>query len=385
MFYDFDYNHPVNVHFGKNALEHLPEEIKKADTNKVMLVYGGGSIKRNGVYDEITGVLKAAGIEWVDFGGNVKPLYQNILKAVELCKEENVGCVVGIGGSTCMDMAKVIACGAANDGNLWEYIKGAPRANKGLRIGAIPTYPSGGSETSRGAVVDDEETGGNGTLYDAIPDFSIVNPEYAYTLDKLTTAYGAAITMQQVSLNYLEGDSPISEHLIEGLLDTIRESAEASLENPECYEARANQALASLYGTNGIPSLGMSRTWAYNLYEYVGIIRRLLKISYRQTFTIIFPCWLKAEAKYHGAAVKRYMVKIWGVDPSLSEADAAAEGAKRITEYYEKIGLPMKYNIVANVPMPSKAEIIAATEAEYVDVMLPMDEIVAMYEECMDL
>ena len=383
MFYDFNLNHPVNIHFGKGALNYLADEIKVAG-NKAMLVYGGGSIKKTGVYDKITGVLKEAGIEWVDFGGCVKPWYADILKAVDICKKEGVDCVIGIGGSTCMDMAKVIAAGAANDGDLWEYIKGAPRANKGLRIGAIPTYPSGGSETSRGAVVDDQETGGNGTMYGVIPDFSIINPEYAYTLDAKNTAYGAVIAFMQISLNYFTGDSPISERLIEGLLDTIRDSVKVSIEKPEDYQARANQALASIYGTNVMPSLGKSREWVYNVYDYIGIIRRQLGISYRETFSIIFPYWLKAEAKYHGDEIKNYMVKIWGVDANLSEEEAVDEGSKKIIDFYESIGLPMKYNLVAKT-MPSKEQLIKATEAEYYDGMMPMNEIVQLFEACMEL
>ena len=338
MMYDFSYNHPINVHFGKTALNHLAEEVQKAGS-KVMLVYGGGSIKRNGVYDQITGALKEAGIDWVDFGGNVKPWYAEVLKAVDIAKREKVDCVIGIGGSTCMDMAKVIAYGAANDGiDLWDYISGKKERLPGcLRIGVIPTYPSGGSETGKGAIVDDEETGANGTLYGFIPDFSIINPEFAYSLDAKSTAYGAVITLMQISLNYFTGDSPISERLIEGLIDTIRDSVKIAIADPKNYEARANQALASIYGTNAIPSLGKSREWVYNVYDYIGIIRRQLGISYRETFSIIFPYWLQAEAEYHGEEIKNYMVKIWGVDANLPEKEACAEGAKRIIAFYESL------------------------------------------------
>ena len=198
-------------------------------------------------------------------------------------------------------------------------------------------------------------------------------------------AYGAVITLMQISLNYFTGDSPISERLIEGLIDTIRDSVKIAIADPKNYEARANQALASIYGTNAIPSLGKSREWVYNVYDYIGIIRRQLGISYRETFSIIFPYWLQAEAEYHGEEIKNYMVKIWGVDANLPEKEACAEGAKRIIAFYESLGLPMKYNLVAKKPMPSREELIKATEAEYYSNMMPMEKIVAMYESCMDL
>ncbi|MCI8631819.1 MAG: iron-containing alcohol dehydrogenase [Firmicutes bacterium] len=383
---DYSFNHPINVHFGKSALSKMPDEIKKK-TNKVMLVYGGGSVKANGTYDAIIKTLKDAGISYVDFGGITKPYLGNVKEGIKLARAEKVGCIIGIGGSTCMDMAKVIAFGAENeDEYLWDYISGkmSTAGKPRLLIGAVPTYPSGGSETGKGAIVDDEVTGANGTLYGFIPDFSILNPEFSYTLGKLSTAYGAMVTFIQISLNYFTGNSPISERLIEGLCDTIRESLEIALEDPTNYNARANQTHASIFGTNAVPSLGKDRTWTYNIYDYVGVIRRKLGIAYRETFTVIFPYWLRAETKYHADEIKKYMVNIWGANERLSASAACEEGVQNIIAYYKKVGLPTKYNDI-KTEMPSKEELIAAIEAEYADNMMPPDEVVVLFQDCMNL
>lgn len=380
---DFHFKVPMNVYFGKNAMENMPAEIKP-HTNKVMLVYGGGSIKRNGAYDQIISVLNNAGIEYVDFGGNTNPWYSNVLKGVELARKENVGCVIGIGGSTCMDMAKIIAVGVKHD-NLWEKLTSDPYTadQPRLLVGAIPTFPSGGSEAGFGAEVDDEKTGKHGSLYAFAPDFSILNPEFSFTLDPLATAYGAMVTFIQVSLNHLGGEFALTERITEAILDVIRESAETAIKEPENYEARANQMYASTFGTNGIPAKGKEIGWSYEMYDYSGVMRKLMGLAYRQGFTVIFPSWLKAEAKYHGEEVKKYLVRVWGVDDSLPTAEACEKGVQIIKDYFVSLGIPMKYN--AYGPLPTDEEMIAAVEREGMYNPMPMDEILAMFKDAMDL
>ena len=350
-----------------------------------MLVYGGGSIKRNGAYEQITAVLKAANIEYVDFGGNTNPWFGNVEKGVELAKAENVGCVIGIGGSTCMDMAKIIAVGAKHD-NLWDMLTGVipvDGSEDRLMIGAVPTFPSGGSEADAAAEIDNEKTGGHGAFYAYYPDFSILNPEFSYTLDPLATAYGAMVTFIQSSLNHMEGESAISERFTEGLLDVIRDSAETAIKEPTNYEARANQMYASVHGTWGIIGLGKEMTWTYSMYDYSGIMRKLMGLSYRQGFTVIFPSWLKAMAKYHGEEVKKYLVRVWNVDENLTVETTCELGVQIIKDYFVSLGIPMKYN--AYGPLPTDEEMIAAVEREGMSDPLPMDEILAMFKDAMDI
>ncbi|MBQ3077879.1 MAG: iron-containing alcohol dehydrogenase [Clostridia bacterium] len=379
---DFQFNVPANLYLGKDALTHLPEEVKKR-TNKVMLLYGGGSIKRNGAYDAITKTLAEAGIEWVDFGGNTKALWSGIVKGVELAKREQVGCVIGIGGSTCMDMAKIVAFGAVNEG-LLDYMTGRKQRDGSeprLLIGAIPTFPSGGSEAGFGAGVDDDESGTSLDLYGYVPDFAILCPEFSYSLDAAATALGAMVTFVQVSINHMGGVSALSERITEGVLDVIRNSVEVAMLDPTNYEARANLMYASAYGTNGIPSRGKDLSWGYEIYNYSGIMRKLMGLSYRQNFVLFFPSWLKAAAKYHAEDIRKYMVRVWGVDADLPAPLACEVGVMRMKRYFAGLGIPMRYRDYGE--LPTREQLIAGIEAEGVENPLPMEELIAMFEDCM--
>lgn len=381
---DFNFSTSIKFYFGKNAMNELAGLVKP-HTNKVMLVYGGASAKSNGAYAAVTDKLTEAGIAYVDFGGNRIPSYQQALKAIDICVKENVGCVIGIGGSVCMDMAKVIAFGAKHaDEDLWhcfydviEYDEDEPH----LLVGAIPTYPSGGSEADTAAEIDNEETGQHGSLSGIGPDFSILNPEFSYTLDKEATAYAALTTFVQVSTAYLGGSSPISEKMSESVLEIILDSMRAALDNPEDYDARAGQMWASALCTMGILSCGKD-LWGYSIYSEIEVIRQAMGISYRQAITVLFPRWLKAHSASHGEDVRHYLVSVFGVDGSLSVEEAVNEGVQRIIELFESFGLPMTYNAFGKVPSPEQLEEgYARAEEEF---SLSKEEIMKMYMECFD-
>ena len=379
---DFHFQTPINLYVGKNSLQAMPGMIKPF-TDKVLLVYGGGSIKRNGAYDAITSVLNAAGIECVDFGGNTKALYSNVVKGVALARQENVGCVIGVGGSTCMDMAKIIAFGAKND-DLGAYMTGEKKRTfqeDRLLIGAIPTFPSGGSDAGFGAGVDDDETGESLDLGGYVPDFSILNPEFAYSLDPVSSAYGAMVSFVQISINHMGGSCAISERITEGLLDVIRESLAVAQKDPSNYEARANQMYAATFGTNGIPGKGKDLSWTYGVYNYSGIPRKLMNLPYRKSFVVFYPSWLKAASKYHSEDIKKYMVRVWDVDAALDAQEACAVGVQKMKDYYESIGIPSHFRSYGK--LPTKQELIRAIEAEGIYNPMPMDEIIAMFEDCM--
>lgn len=379
---DFNFSTPANIYFGKDSVKEISSIVREY-THKVMLVYGENSAKKNSAYSAVTNALEANGISWVDFGGNTVPSYQKALEAIEICKEEQVGCVIGIGGCTCMDLAKVIAFGVKND-DLWGYLsfeKPLTGKEEHLLIGAVPTYPSGGSEADEAAEIDNLKTGEHGSLYGIYADFSILNPEFTYTLDKMNTAYAAMVTFAQASVCYLGGYSPIAEGFTRTVLDIIRSSVKTALKDPMDYDARAGQMWASALATMGILSCGKDKSWAWSLYSDLEIIRKCMDIPYRQAFTVLFPRWLKAKAVRHGDDVRRYMVSIMGVDGSLPVDRAVEEGTQRIIEMFTENGLSMFYNAFGEIPTKEELEKeaeIAAAENE-----LGASEIVSMFMECM--
>lgn len=377
---DFYYSNPSHFYFGKSAIEELPALIGE---HKVMLVYGGGSAKVNGVYNAITRVLKENQISWIECGGNTEPSYQKALEAIELCKTEKVGCVLGIGGCTCMDLAKIIAFGVKNK-NLWSYLSfETPVTGKEdhLLIGAVPTYPSGGSEADEAAEIDDLERGVHGSLYGIHADFSILNPEFTYSLSQEQTAYAAMVTFAQASICYLGGYSPIAEGFTRTVLDEIRNSVQTALSDPENYEARATQMWASALTTLGILSCGKDKSWAWSFYSDLEIIRQCMPLSYRQAMTVLFPRWLEAQAVHHGDDVRRYMVSIMGVNGGLPVQSAVQEGVQRLIDLFESVGLPMTYRAFGKTPTQDELE--SASAAAEQDSALSKEELTGMYLACM--
>lgn len=250
-----------------------------------------------------------------------------------------------------------------------------------LLIGAVPTYPSGGSEADEAAEIDDQERGEHGSLYGIHADFSILNPEFTYSLSKEQTAYAAMVTFAQASVCCLGGYSPIAEGFTPTVLDAIRTSVKIALSDPKNYQARAAQMWASALTTLGILSCGKDKSWAWSIYSDLEIIRRCMPISYRQAITVLFPRWLEAQAVHHGDEVCRYMMSVLGVDGSLPAENAVREGARRLVDLFESVGLPMTYDAFGKTP--TQEELEAAAAAEHDSSSLSQEELTNMYLACM--
>lgn len=340
---NFSYNNPVIIHFGSGALEKLSEEIKKYG-EKVLLVYGGNSLKSSGNYEKITDVLIKNQISYVDFGGNITPSYTKVLEAIKISKQENVDVVLGVGGSSCMDMAKVIAFGVKND-NLWDYLSGEilPNDREMLPVGEIPTFPSGGSEVDAAAEIEDHERGLRGSLYGRYPSFAILNPELTYSVNQKDTAYGALVTLAQAFSSYFRGTSRIAEGFSETVMRTILDNVSIVLKNPSDYEARANLMWASAVTTSGMLRCGKESAWS--LYGCETIAEELFNVKYREAVAVIFPKWLRAISKYYNDAVYNYAVNVIKVDASgKSKTQIIKEGIAATQNIFSQYGIADTYN-----------------------------------------
>ena len=350
MINNFHYHNPCDIYMGDDVLNKLPELI---GDRRVLLITGGMATRASGIVDDVGSILTENDIEWVELGGSSVPAYERVLSALRVCNEADIGCVIGIGGCSCMDLAKIIAFGACNEEDLWDYLSGKKELRGDedhLQIGVIPTYPSGGSEADSAAEVDDLESGDHGSLYGIFPDFSLLNPEYTYTLNKEQTAYAAAVTFVQVSVNYLGDYSPIAEGMTKSVLKELMKSTAVAMRDPRNYDARATQMRASALSSMGILSCGKGDSWSWDIYSDMDPITKVMDLSYRQAITILFPRWLVAQAQYHGDDVRRYMVDIMGVDPLLPIEEAVLEGAEKIIDYFISLGLPMNYGSVGILP-----------------------------------
>lgn len=307
----FFYNNPVKVYFGTDSVMELARALKKSRKKNLMLVYGKNAIKSNGAYDKIVDCLKDFNL--IDFGGVADPEFSYVSKGIKLAKEKQVDTIIGIGGCTCMDIAKIISFGVFHS-DLEDYLKisKVPKNSEKLTIATIPTYPSGGSEINAASEVDNLPDGSHGSLYGVYADYTCLNPEFTYSLDSENTAYAAIVTFIQASINYLGGSSEISEGLTKTVLAEVLSSLKTCIANPNDFNARGNQMWASAMTTMGILSCGKDNSWSYSIYEEVEYFRRLMGLSYRKALTVFFPRWLLSRAKYHENDVYKYVVEILG-------------------------------------------------------------------------
>lgn len=329
---DFVFNAPVKVFFGKNAHENLSDI---CGGKKVLLVYGGNSLKANGTHGKLTEALKDATV--FDFGGNTRPDFKKVKEAVDICRKNGVEIVIGAGGSSCMDMSKMIAFGAANDVDLWQFVKerdSRPDA-KHLPIVLIPTFPMGGSEVDGASEIDDFETGEHGAIYDMWGNYAILNPEFTYGLGKNATAYGAIATLVQLATKFV-GNFTVSREFTKTLILNTLKQLDAAIKNPQDYEARADLMWAASMGTMGILDCGKTYGYGDDFFNVEGIGEELCGIQYREAICIIFPHWLKALAKRHEDDVLEMM--------SLFGASGIDEGVQKITEMFEDYGIKVHYD-----------------------------------------
>ena len=329
---DFTFNAPVKIFFGRNAHDNLDDLCKG---KKVLLVYGGNSLKANGTHGKLMEALKNAAV--FDFGGNTRPDFKKVEEAVEICKKNNIDIVIGAGGSSCMDMSKMIAFGAANDVDLWAFVKerdSRPDA-KHLPVILIPTFPMGGSEVDGASEIDDFETGEHGAIYDMFGNYAILNPEFTYGLGKTATAYGAFATIVQLSTKVV-GNFTVSREFSKTLIQTVLKQLDVAVKDPNNYEARADLMWAASMGTMGLLDCGKTYAYGDDFYNVEGIGEELCGIQYREAICIIFPHWLKGLAKRHKDDILDFM--------GLFGASDIEEGVQKITAMFESYGIKMHYD-----------------------------------------
>ena len=376
--FSFQFHNPGKCFFGKDAIKELPGLVKG---KKVILVYGCNSAKKNNALASTIAVLNESKIPFVEFGGNSFPDIKKIEEGAAICRKEGVDCVIGIGGCVCMDMAKVIAFGAKND-NIWSYCDGGNSAStkERLLVGAIPTYPAGGSEADDAAEVENTELGESGTFCGVFNDFSILNPEFTYTLDKVGTTYVAMVAFTQASVCYLGGDCKMTNSFNKTIIDTVMSSLEILLKDPQNYDARSNQMWASALITSGLLYCGKPDLWSMSIYTEMNLVLSLMKLTYRQALTVLFPRWLKAKAAHHQADAARYFIDILNVDSSLPPQEIIEQGLKKLSELYTSNGLEMSFSAFAELPSDEKIrECIKKTESPD----LSEEELFQMVKECL--
>ena len=340
---NFDYQTPTRLIFGKGVIEKLPGVMAKFG-KKILLTYGGGSIKKIGLYQKVHELLKGYDIvELPDIQPN--PKYDpSVLDGVRLCKEHQVDVILAVGGGSVLDCSKAIAAGACYDGDPWDLISYKVKAKAALPIVDIITLAATGSEYDAGGVISRTETNDKIGYIDRLlyPAVSFLDPVYTFTVNKKQTAAGIADAMNHVMEQYFVEDATLlNDGFCESMFRSLMVNGRKCLENPEDYTARAEMMLACTYGCNGILALGNSPSgWPCHGIEHA--LSAYYDITHGWGLAIITPRWMKHILNERTLPrFVKYGINVFGIDENLDKWEIANKAIDETYAFFESIGIPM--------------------------------------------
>lgn len=340
---NFDYVTPTRLIFGKGVISKLPETLKPLG-KKILLTYGGGSIKKIGLYDEVMNLLKD--FEIVELSGiQPNPKYDpSVLDGVRLCKENDVDVILSVGGGSVLDCSKAIAAGAKYDGDPWDLITYKVPTKAALPIVDIMTLAATGSEYDAGGVISRTDTNdkiGYVSPY-LYPVASFLDPTYTFTVPKKQVAAGCADAMNHTMEQYFVKDATLlNDGICEANLKSLMENTKAILKNPEDYNARAEFMLDCTYGCNGILSLGNSGSgWPCHGMEHA--LSAYYDITHGEGLAIITPRWMKHILNENTVdRFVKYGINVFDIDKNQDKYEIANQAIDATYNFFESIGIPM--------------------------------------------
>ncbi|WP_026582171.1 iron-containing alcohol dehydrogenase [Bacillus sp. J33] len=342
---NFTFYNPTKLIFGKGQIDQLQKEIPQYG-NKVLVVYGGGSIKRNGLYDKVMAQLDEMDAEVFELSGvEPNPRISTVRKGVDICRNEGIDFLLAVGGGSVIDCTKAIAAGAKYDGDAWDLVIKKAFASEALPFGTVLTLAATGSEMNAGSVITNWETNekyGWGSPV-TFPKFSILDPENTYTVPRDQTVYGIVDMMSHVFEHYfhLEENTDFQDRMCESLLITIMETAPKLLENLESYEHRATILYSGTMALNGILNMGYRGDWATHNIEHA--VSAVYDIPHGGGLAILFPNWMKHNLNVKPERFKQLAVRVFNVDPAgKTDEEAALEGIEKLREFWNSIGAPSR-------------------------------------------
>lgn len=340
---NFDYSIPTKIFFGRDKINVLGQQLKLYG-NKVLLVYGGGSIKRNGIYDRIVSILNESGISFWELPGvEPNPRIGTVRKGAELCRENSIDIVLAVGGGSSIDCAKVVAAGRYYEGDAWDIVVDPGKIDKVLPIASVLTIAATGSEMDSTAVITNPETNDKiGTKHPYMaPKFSILDPVYTFTLPAKQTAAGTADIMSHIFESYFEKTQGayLQNRMAEALLKTCIKYGATALKEPENYEARANLMWASSLAINGLIRYGKASVWSVHPIEHV--LSAYYDITHGVGLAILTPHWMKYVLDDTTVdKFAEYGVNVWGLDGNQDKYLIANAAIEKTREYFISLGIP---------------------------------------------
>ena len=343
---DFAFQNPTKIYFGRKALSNLSTEVQKYG-KRILLVYGGGSIKRSGLYDRIMEILNGIGVQVWELGGvQPNPRLSLVYTGIEMCREHDVQLVLAVGGGSAIDTGKAIVNGVCYDGDVWDLFTGKGSMSEVRPLGTIVTIPAAGSEMSSSCVITREEDqckkGRNVPLN--FPKFSILNPEDSFTLPRYHVACGIVDIMAHMMERYFTQVENVEliDRMTEAALITVIHNAPVTLAEPTNYDARAEITWAGSLAHNTLLQTGRIGDWASHKLEHE--LSALYDIAHGAGLAIVFPAWMKYTLPRGGAKkLAQFATRVFGVPEDFgSEEEIAAEGIRRLEDFYRSLDMPVR-------------------------------------------
>ena len=345
MIYDFIYYNPTKIYFGKSSLKNLEAELKNYGKN-VLLVYGKNSIKKIGLYDEVIKTLKRCGKNVIELAGiNANPRYSQVLEGARLVRENDVDLILAVGGGSVIDCSKAISVSAYAKGDPWKryWIDFEPVDNKLVPVGAILTMTGTASEMNGGSVITNEdEKIKTGRVFDAsvYPKFSILNPEYTYSVPERQMISGIFDIFSHLMEQYFSGDDDnTTDYVIEGVIKSLVKSARAAKKDPRNYEARSNIMWCATLGLNTVTGVSKTQDWEVHMIEHQ--LGAYTDCPHGLGLAVISVPYYRYIYKYGLDKFARYAEDVWGVDATgKTKEEVALQGIDKLAEFIKEMGIP---------------------------------------------
>lgn len=345
MIYDFEFHNPTKIYFGKTALDNLSAELSNYGEN-ILFVYGKNAIKKIGLYDKVIDILKSSDKNVIELAGiKPNPSYNQLLEGARLVRENNIDLILAVGGGSTIDCAKGISVSAYCDGDPWQkyWIDGETVTNKIVPVGSVLTMAGTGSEMNGGSVITNEEKMlKNGRVFgpNVYPKFSILNPEYTFSVPEYQMASGIFDTMSHLCEQYFSGtDDNTTDYLIEGVMKSLIHSARIAMDNSQDYEARSNIMWCATLGLNYITGLSKTQDWEVHMIEHQ--IGAYTDCAHGAGLAAVSVSYYKYICQFGIDKFVRFAKNVWDVNTDGMSKEAAAQaGIEKLGEFIKELKLP---------------------------------------------
>lgn len=348
MIYDFTYCNPTKIHFGKTALTRLPSELEQYGKN-ILLIYGKNSIKKYGIYDQIMSALHQTGKTVVELAGiNSNPRYAQVLQGGQLVRENHTDLILAVGGGSVIDCAKGIAASAYYSGDAWQHywVEQGPIVNPIVPVASVLTMTGTASEMNTGSVITNEEKklklGRVFPFPEMTPKFSILNPEFTFTVPHIQMVSGIADIFSHLMEQYFGGtDDCTSDYLLEGVMLSLIHASRIAVKNPHDYEARSNIMWCATMGLNKILALSKQQDWEVHMIEHQ--LGAYTDCPHGIGLAIISPAYYRYIYRHGLPKFVRFAQNIWHVSADgKSDEEIALEGISRLEAFFKELGIPQQ-------------------------------------------